>query len=159
MATKLDPERRPRPALAARSRGRAAKLVWLGAGSVCFAVGVIGVALPGIPTTGPMLLALACFARSSERLHDWLLHHRVFGPPLHRWREHRVIPVRAKVVAIAMMSGSFVYVVWFSPLPRWAVIATGVFIVIGAAVVLRIPHRVAEPSGVRSADLADEVRD
>ncbi|MFD1809340.1 YbaN family protein [Gemmobacter lanyuensis] len=39
-----------------------------------------------------MILAAACFARSSPRLHDWLWHHRVFGPAIRDWRRHGAIP-------------------------------------------------------------------
>ncbi|MEM9196022.1 MAG: YbaN family protein [Myxococcota bacterium] len=128
-------------AVAPTSRRRAAKIAWLAAGWVCFGVGVVGVAVPGLPTTGPMLLALACFARGSDRLHHWLLQHRLFGPPLRRWREERVIPLRAKAMAISMMTLSFLYVGFLAPVPGWVVVATGLSIIVGAVVILRYPHR------------------
>ena len=121
---------------------KTAKALWFVAGWICFAVGAVGVVLPGIPTTGPMILALACFARSSKRFHDWLYHHRMFGPPLQRWRAHGLIPLKAKVMAVSMMTLSFVYVAGFSPLPLWAVVATGALIAFGAAFVLTRPHHV-----------------
>ena len=62
---------------------------------------VLGVFLPVLPTTPLLLLALACFARSSERLHEWLLSHRAFGPVLKNWHETRSMPRRAKIGAIA----------------------------------------------------------
>ena len=107
-------------------------------------VGAVGVVVPGLPTTGPMLLALACFARGSERVHRWLLNHPVFGPPIHRWQEHRVISLRAKILAIPMMVGSFAGVVWLSSLPSWAVILIGCLIAVGIVVVLRVPHATVE---------------
>ncbi|MEZ4438120.1 MAG: YbaN family protein [Polyangiaceae bacterium] len=130
------------PALAALPTATSLRrALWLVAGLVSFAVGAVGVLLPGIPTTGPMLLALACFARSSPRLHDWLLEHPRLGPPLKRWRRDRIIPLRAKVMALSMMALSLTYVALWSPLPRWAVLAIAGFIALGAVVVLRIPHR------------------
>lgn len=54
-----------------------------------------------------MLLAAACFARSSDRLHDWLLANRVIGPLIREWREHRAMPRRAKRVAYLMLLASF----------------------------------------------------
>ena len=119
----------------------ARKALWFAAGWICFGVGAIGVALPGIPTTGPMILALACFARSSRRFHDWLYHHRLFGPPLQRWKRDRIIPLRAKILALGMMSLSLLYVVVFSPLPGWAVAATALLIGVGAVFNLRCPHQ------------------
>jgi uncharacterized protein len=65
-------------------------------------LGVLGVFLPLLPTTPFILLAAACFARSSARFHGWLRAHRIFGPLIREWEEHRAIPRRAKYVAIAM---------------------------------------------------------
>ena len=61
---------------------------------------VLGIFLPVLPTTPLLLLALACFARSSERLHGWLLSHRVFGPFLKHWQETRSMPRYAKIGAV-----------------------------------------------------------
>lgn len=116
------------------------RLAWLAGGWVFFAIGAVGTVLPGLPTTGPMLLALACFARGSERLEGWLLQNRVFGPSLRRWREDGIIPIRAKITALSMMAVSLAYTVWLSPLPRWGVVAVAGFVALGAAVVLSFPH-------------------
>jgi uncharacterized membrane protein YbaN (DUF454 family) len=62
---------------------------------------VLGIFLPVLPTTPLLLLALACFARSSERLHGWLLSHRAFGPLLKHWHETRSMPRSAKIGAVA----------------------------------------------------------
>ena len=56
--------------------------LWIGAGSVCLGIGVAGTVLPLVPTTPMLLLAAFCFARSSERLHDWLVNHPTLGPPI-----------------------------------------------------------------------------
>lgn len=123
------------------------KLLWLAAGWGFFAVGVVGVLLPGLPTTGPMLFALACFARGSHRLHAWLLDHPIFGPPLRHWREHRIIPIRAKVTAVSMMALSAAYVALGSRLPDWAVLGIVGLILIGMVVVVCFPHRVRTDNG------------
>jgi uncharacterized membrane protein YbaN (DUF454 family) len=52
---------------------------------LCLALGLIGVVVPGMPTTVFILLAAWAAARSSPRLHAWLLGHRIFGPLLHNW--------------------------------------------------------------------------
>lgn len=59
-----------------------------------------GVALPGLPTTPFLLLAAACFAKSSPRLYSWLLANKVFGPIIVSWRENRTMPRRAKQFAL-----------------------------------------------------------
>ena len=76
----------------------------VGAGWLCVALGVLGIFLPLLPTTPFMLLAAACFARSSRRFHDWLLANRTFGPLIHEWRKHRSVPYRTKIVAIGLMA-------------------------------------------------------
>ena len=94
---------------------RNAVLIVLGWGFV--ALGVVGVVLPVLPTTPFMLIALWCFARSSKRFHDWLYHHRLFGPPLRKWDRYGVIPVSAKVFACTAMSASLIYIIFFRDLP------------------------------------------
>lgn len=87
---------------------RATRLAWQAAGLFFVALGLIGIPLPLLPTTPFLLLALFCFARSSPRLHAWLLHHPRLGPTLRAWERHRAIPRRAKVLAGAMMAASLV---------------------------------------------------
>ncbi len=140
-----DPESQPTDPVAPPKtlRGRLKRYAWLAAGWFFFSVGIVGIALPALPTTGPMLLALACFSRGSDRLHNWLLNHPRFGRSVRHWHEHRVIPIRAKAVALSMMAASFVYLGWFSRLPPWVSILVCGFIVVGAIVVIRLPHRIA----------------
>lgn len=95
------------PAAAARVREHGSPLVrgvLVGAGVLCVALGVLGIFLPLLPATPFMLLAAACFARSSRRFHDWLLASRTFGPLVREWEQHRSIPRRTKLTAIALMS-------------------------------------------------------
>lgn len=73
------------------------------AGWVAVTLGVLGIVLPLLPTTPFLLLAAACFARSSARFHDWLLNHRYLGPYIHYYLDGKGIPRRAKIIAIALM--------------------------------------------------------
>ena len=75
-------------------------------GSLNVALGAIGVVVPGMPTTVFLLIALWAFSKSSERFRNWLYNHKTLGPPIRDWHEHRVIPVRAKILAVGMMSFS-----------------------------------------------------
>jgi hypothetical protein len=74
-------------------------------------------------------------------LHDWLLNHRLFGPAVREWRNHRSLPYRVKVSAIALMAASLgVSIVFFVPhgWPQAAVSALGVLV---AVWLYRIPSR------------------
>ncbi len=69
-------------------------------GMLFVALGGIGLILPVMPTTPFLLLAAACFARSSPRFHARLLDTRLFGPLIRSWQENRSIPAKAKKTAI-----------------------------------------------------------
>jgi len=86
---------------------RLVRLLCLGAGITALLLGIAGVVLPLLPTTPFILLAAACFARSSVRFHDWLLNQRIAGPIIREWQTHRAMPRRAKRAAFALMLLSF----------------------------------------------------
>ena len=73
------------------------------AGVIALLLAILGLFLPLLPTTPFLLLASACFARGSTRLHRWLLQHRVFGVYLRNVEAGNGIPLRAKIVALALM--------------------------------------------------------
>jgi len=93
----------PHPHLARPARSRLARAGWAGLGFACVAVGAVGVVLPGLPTTPFLILAAACFVRSSQALYDRLLAHPRFGPLVRDFREGRGIPARVKLFALALM--------------------------------------------------------
>ncbi len=72
-------------------------------GLVSFALAVAGIFLPLLPTTPLLLLAAWCFVRSSPHLYGWLMRHPKFGPYIRNFRESRAIPLRVKVVSVAMI--------------------------------------------------------
>lgn len=108
-------------------------------GWLFFGLGFIGVFVPVLPTTPFMLLALWCFSRSSNRFHKWLYTHKYFGPPLQLWEEHRVVPLKAKYIAISFMIGSLVYVFVFSSTPVWAKVLMSASMAFGAGFILTKP--------------------
>jgi len=84
--------------------GGANRWAWRAAGALALLLGIIGIALPLLPTTPFLLLAAFCFSKGSERVHDWLVAHPRLGTPIREWREHGAISRRAKVAAgIAMV--------------------------------------------------------
>jgi len=72
-------------------------------GWLAIAGGVVGIFLPLVPTVPFLLLAAACFARSSERFHAWLVEHRHLGPLVRDYLNGGGIPLRAKRMAIGMV--------------------------------------------------------
>jgi len=80
-------------------------LVFLG--TVFVVIGVVGIFLPLLPTTPFMLLAAACYAKSSSRFYNWIMNNRIFGPIIREWREHRSIPRKAKYTAMILLLLTF----------------------------------------------------
>jgi uncharacterized membrane protein YbaN (DUF454 family) len=81
--------------------------LFFGLGCIMVALGAIGVVLPLMPTTIFLILAAACFARSSPAWETWLLEHPRFGPSLRGWREEGAISRPAKAMACIGMSIGF----------------------------------------------------
>lgn len=73
-------------------------------------LGVAGMFLPVMPTTVFLLIALWAFSKSSQSFHSWLYDHPRFGKPLRDWHSQGVIPLRAKVLAVGMMTSSWLIV-------------------------------------------------
>ena len=90
-----------------RSRRPALRGIYLAAGFFFVALGFVGAFLPVLPTTPFLIVATACFARSSPRLESWLLDHPRFGPTLRDWRERGAIPRKVKMLALVGMLAGF----------------------------------------------------
>jgi uncharacterized protein len=90
------------------------------------ALGVVGAFLPLLPTTVFLILAAACFAKSSPRMEAWILNHKDFGPLVRGWRENGSIPRKAKVLACAGMAAGFaVFFIGAHPNPWLALAVAG----------------------------------
>lgn len=112
--------------------------LWLAAGGLFLGLGLLGVVLPVLPTTPFLLLAAGCFAKSSPRLHGWLLGHPLFGPPIRDWEENGAISRPAKRLAVGSMAA--VLVVSLVLGLSWKVlIAQALLIAVGCAFVLTRP--------------------
>ncbi len=90
------------------------------AGVVMVGLGLVGAVLPVLPTTPFLLVAVACFSRSSPRLERWLMTHKRLGPTLVAWRESGAIAPRIKALALAAMAAGYVAFVVGTPAPYWA---------------------------------------
>ena len=117
----------------------------IGLGWAFVAIAVVGIFLPVLPTTPFVLLALWCFARSSRRFHDWLYHHPRLGSFARAWREHQVIPVQAKLLAVTMMTLSQLYVVFVVRIDWYWALAMGLTLLAVACWIVTRPSRPPEP--------------
>ncbi|MCH2105084.1 MAG: YbaN family protein [Planctomycetes bacterium] len=88
------------------SRNPLARWMWFSLGVFFVALGSVGVVLPGLPTTPFMLLAAACFARSSERFYTWVITNPIFGEQVVRYRAGHGLRPGVKLVA-ASLAGLF----------------------------------------------------
>lgn len=78
-------------------------------GSICLALGVIGIFLPLLPTTPFLLLSAALYVRSSEKLYQWLIHQKYLGTYIRNFRENKAIPLRAKIFSVSMVWVTLTY--------------------------------------------------
>ena len=98
------------------------------------ALAVVGLVLPVMPTVPFLVVAAWAAARSSPRLHRWLLTHPRFGPYLRDWYEAGVVPRRAKWFTTAMMSGSAGFMPVVVP-SEWMPLVGGVVLCMAAVLV------------------------
>jgi hypothetical protein len=85
------------------------KWLLMSLGILAMVVGLIGVVVPLLPTTPFLLLAAACFVRSSDTMYGWLISNRLFGGFIRDYREQRGVSARAKIVALALLWGVIGY--------------------------------------------------
>ena len=109
------------------------RILFILLGSLSLVLAVVGIFLPLLPTTPLLLLAAALYLRSSPRLYEWLLNHKYLGSYIRNFREHRAIPLRAKIVSVALIWITLLYcALWVVP-QIWIKI-----LLIGLAVALTI---------------------
>ena len=75
------------------------RFFWISVGLIALAVGIAGIILPLVPTVPLVLLASFCFAKSSKRLHGWLISHKIFGPMILDWNRSGAVSRKAKRAA------------------------------------------------------------
>ena len=79
------------------------KFIFVLLGTISLGVGLIGIVVPGLPTTPFLLLTAGLYMRSSERLYNWLLSTRICGTRIKRWQEKKGMTKREKILTILMM--------------------------------------------------------
>lgn len=123
----------PAPAESDSVRGRthpAHRLLWATLAFVSLGLGIIGLFLPGLPTTPFVLLAAYAAARGSNRLHDWLLSHALFGPMIRDWQRVGAVSRPAKRSATLMMVLCTLLLVWLAPAWWMAALPASIMLVV-----------------------------
>lgn len=82
------------------TRSKVKVFLWKVTGVFCVGLAILGAILPILPTTVFLIMATACFAKSSPRMQRKLLNNKTFGPLIHEWQQHRSIPKKAKRIAL-----------------------------------------------------------
>ena len=114
------------------------KLFWNILGFLSLGMAYIGVITPGIPYSVFVVFAAYCFSKGSERMHRWIMNHKLFGPFLRNWSEKRVFPQKMKYLMIGMMSLSLI-LMSVGSVPLRGVIYTGIFMALVAVWAWRYP--------------------
>ncbi|GHG13174.1 YbaN family protein [Paracoccus aerius] len=113
------------------------RTLWYGLGLIALGLGIVGIALPVVPTVPFLLLAAAAFARSSPRLERRIMNHPTYGPPVRAWRERGAISRLAKIWATLAMACGVGFSL-FLGMPLWVVVTQAMICTaIGAYVVTR----------------------
>jgi uncharacterized membrane protein YbaN (DUF454 family) len=107
------------------------KALLTAAGFLSLATGIVGIFVPLLPTTPFLLLAAACFFRSSPRLHRWITGHRVFGSHIRMYREYHAVLPRTRLAALALLWSLMAFSIIFVARSLWfrlvlAAVAIGV---------------------------------
>lgn len=89
------------------------KAFLISCGSLSLGLGVIGIILPLLPTTPFLLLAAACYAKSSESLYHWLLENKYFGSYIKNYRAGKGIPLKVKITAVSVLWLSLSFTIYF----------------------------------------------
>jgi len=117
------------------------RISWLIAGCISVCFGLIGIIIPGLPTTVFMLIAAACFYRSSQRFYNWVISNRLFGIHVKNYREGKGMPKRAKVMAFLFIWGFVLFAILIG-IPDhlfWAKITTSLAAATGTGFILNVP--------------------
>ena len=112
-------------------------MLWTLLAYLCIGLALLGLVVPGLPTTPFVLVAAWAASRGSRRLHAWLHEHPRLGPALIDWEQQGAVSTRAKVLAITFLAGSWV-VMYVRATPTGALLVAAVlFVGVGTFVATR----------------------
>ncbi len=119
------------------------KTMYFVLGLLLLGVAYIGWILPGIPFSIPAVFAAICFAKSNDRLHQWMVNHPKFGPFVNNWNEKKVFPKKMKFVMLGVMALTLISL-WVTTNNPRAVFFSTLFMIFGAIWGWRYPSTAEE---------------
>ena len=119
------------------------QFLWKCLGFLSLGMAYVGVVVPGIPYSPFVVFAAYCFAKSSPRMHAWIMNHKTFGPFINNWNTKRVFPLKLKFFMLASMSVSLV-IMYVTGVKLIGVISTAIFMGLVACWAWRFPSSVAD---------------
>lgn len=117
------------------------KILFLVLGIVSLVIGFVGIFTPILPTTPFLILAAVLFSKSSATFYDWLIEHRLLGPPIQNWKRNGSINFKSKVLAATMLTFSGVFIFLKPSLPQGLRVLTLLMLVAIASFILSRPTR------------------
>tara|TARA_Y100001956_G_C4040457_1_gene150376 strand:+ start:101 stop:544 length:444 start_codon:yes stop_codon:yes gene_type:complete len=125
------------------NRSKLSRFFWFTIGFIVMSIGLVGIVIPGLPTTPLMILAAACFAKSSQRFYDWIINNKMFGHHVKNYREGKGIPKKSKPIILGTLWAFVLFAVLIAipdSAPPVSKITTLVLAVIGTIFILMIPN-------------------
>ena len=103
------------------NRSKISRIIWFMLGFTVMCILLVGIVVPGLPTTPLMILAAACFAKSSQKFYDWIINNKMFGHHVKNYREGKGIPKKSKPIILGTMWIFVLFAVLFAvPGRPWA---------------------------------------
>lgn len=111
---------------------------WKILGFLSLGMAYVGVITPGLPYSPFVVFAAYCFAKSSPKMHAWIMNHKTFGPFIANWNQKRVFPLKLKFFMLASMTASLL-LMWGGSVPLRGIIYTAIFMALVAIWAWRFP--------------------
>jgi len=132
------------------------RVVYISLAGLFFVLGMIGIVLPGLPTTPLLLLTSFFLARSWPQMHRMLLANKLFGPILLRWQRHRAVEPRIKLQAALLVGLSITLLLFFSSLPPDQLVAVLALAFLGLFTIYWLPTYSREESKEKERNVSGQ---
>ena len=123
-----------------QKKNKLIRILWILLGSLFVGIGYLGIFVPGLPTTIFLILAAACYIRSSEKLYNWLINNKIFGKYIKDYYEGKGMPLKSKILAFSMIIIFCSFAIFFVIELIWVQLIVGLAGIIGISyIILRVP--------------------